>query len=79
MYIYRDREREIDRGKTTTTSTTVFLVPGGGGENKKVPAISVDTLRDGRKGDLQNYCCGGKVIYIYIYIYSLWRDFFARE
>ena len=41
-------------------------VPGvaGGGRTKFVPAISVDTLRGGRKGDPQHECCE-KTIYLF--------------
>ncbi len=31
-----------------------------GGRKSSIPAISHDTLRDGRKGDPQHECCGNK-------------------
>ena len=43
-----------------TTIITVFLGPRGG-RKKAVPAISVDTLRGGRKGDPQHRVVGKAV------------------
>ena len=47
--------------KTTEKITiiTVFLGPRGG-RKRVVPAIRVDTVRGGRKGDPKHKCCGKK-------------------
>ena len=46
--------------KEQITITTVFLGPRGG-RKRAVPAISVDTLRGGRKGDPQHRVVGKAV------------------
>ena len=34
--------------------------PAGGGRKRGGPAMTVDTLRGGRKGDPKHKCCGKK-------------------
>ena len=54
IYIYREREIcKVDKGKITMTTTTAFLVPRRS-PKKVFPAISVGTLRSGRKEDPQH-------------------------
>ena len=45
---------------TTTITTTAFLVPREG-RKRKVEAITIATVRGGRKGDPKQKCCGGKL------------------
>ena len=45
------------KARYKTTTITESLVPRGG-RKSSIPAISHDTLRDGRKGDPQHKCCG---------------------
>ena len=37
-----------------------FLVPRGG-RKRAVPAMTIDTVRGGRKGDPKHKCCGKKL------------------
>ena len=47
--------------ETHNNNNNFFLGPQGGGRNKTVPAIGVDTIRAGRKGDPQHKVGGKKV------------------
>ena len=52
VYVYIERERE--NGKKKNNSNDYNRIPGaagGGGRKRAVPALSVNTLRGGRKGD----------------------------
>ena len=53
MYMYIKMKKKNDETTVTTTMVTVFLVPRGV-EQTVVPAMRVDTLRGGRKGEPQH-------------------------
>ena len=53
IHIYSEKVNN----KNTITTTIVFLIPREGGEKSGL-AISVHTLRGGRKRDPQHYRCG---------------------
>ena len=45
---------KVERDKTFIMRTTTVLLVPRGGRKREVPAISVDTLMGGRKGDPQH-------------------------
>ena len=50
------RDRGGERYNTITTTFGVLVARGG--LKSSIPAIKLDTLRGGRKGDPQHECCG---------------------
>ena len=59
-----DSEGAFKRKRGERYNTTIFgVLVARGGLKSSIPAIKLDTLRGGRKGDPKHECCGKKDTY----------------